>query len=195
MADDETPTTHGKTIVFNCAGCGKSLSIGEVAAGMEIPCPLCNAKVVVPNLIAASIDIPASSDPPPSPRVAQPAAPPPPPAATQAKSLTTNQYLEYLSKNSSCKGLRWSVDATFWLNLILFVIAGLFVFSELATLESKYEKNAWRDARKQFLLYEMMAIWFAINGLIILKQFVMAIINAVDSIVLRNRDETRRENS
>ena len=79
--------------------------------------------------------------------------------------------------NSSCKGFRASIQATFILNLVLLLAFGFY--------------TAWKfgessnDARNIYG-YQAITVFFAINVLIILRQLVLMCVNYVDSNILKN---------
>ena len=74
------PEISEHDILFECPACGKSLVVGETAAGMTVPCPQCFISVIVPPKPATPKPAaPKPAAPPPRPVTALP--PPPKPVA------------------------------------------------------------------------------------------------------------------
>jgi len=55
-----------RDILFECPSCGKSLVVEDRAAGMVVPCPRCNAHVIVPPAKPAGKPAPAPAPAPPA---------------------------------------------------------------------------------------------------------------------------------
>jgi len=111
-------------ITFKCTQCGQDLEIDESGIGLSVPCPQCNAEVIVPassrhNTLAATVRLtpfpPLKTEPPAAPKttpptqparsggeqrlVSKPAAPSfSPPVATRPVTTTVEQPLRTLAK-------------------------------------------------------------------------------------------------
>ncbi len=111
---------------------------------------------------------------------------PPPPSKIQG-------YLAYLEANSSCKGFRGSIQATFWLNLLIWMGIGLWGTCNFINSRIKYDPSAARDAYEARFLYEMGVAFLVVNALIVLRQLALLLTNYLDSRVVGRWELWRRE--